>query len=155
GLLRLAPSCRLALEAREAFDEPRRRAVLDRRPRALDAFARIAHLPGDLERERGAERERGPRRGRIFSCERRFEPFRVLRGIAADERFGCARLDAVIGRVADLSLHVAGTDVEADEGAYRRRLVPALRAVDHERTLDLHARQGFGHELGHRLAERA
>src|SRR5690606_29779034 len=94
-------------------------------------------------------------RGRVLAGERGLEPLCILGRVAADERLGRARLDAVIRRIADLALDIAGTDVEADEGAHRRRLVPALRAVDHERALDLHARERFGHELRHRLAERA
>src|SRR5690606_7639230 len=100
GLLRLVPSCRLDLEAREAFDEPRRRAVLDCRPRALDAFARVADLARDLERERGAERERVTVRGRVLAGERGLEPLCILGRVAADERLGRARLDAVIRRIA-------------------------------------------------------
>src|SRR5690606_8766969 len=110
-----------SLDAREPLDEPRRGAVLDRGPRPLDPFARITRNPSDLERERCTERERVAVRGAVLARERRLEPRRVLRGVAADERVRRAPRKAIVLRVPHGALDAAGPHVEADERAARRR----------------------------------
>ena len=66
-----------------------------------------------------------------------------------------ARLEPVVSRIARLDIHSSRPHIEQQERADRRRLVPALRAMNDERALDVEPGERLRHELRHIAAVRA